>query len=90
MPLPTYQETIDELPEGVTPSIILGNGFSQSWDTEIFRYDYLLDRANFGQRDAEIKEIFRRFETSDFEQIMKNLIAAEFVGEAYGVMTPTC
>ncbi|MFW1060680.1 DUF4917 family protein [Vibrio parahaemolyticus] len=85
MPLPTYQETIDELPEGVTPSILLGNGFSQSWDTEIFRYDYLLDRANFGERDEEIKEIFRRFETSDFEQIMKNLIAAEVVGEAYGI-----
>ncbi|MEZ9819103.1 DUF4917 family protein [Shewanella sp. 10N.286.45.A1] len=89
MPLSTYQETIDALPEGTTPSILLGNGFSQSWDTEIFRYDYLLDRANFGERDAEIKDIFRRFETSDFEQIMKNLIAAEVVGDAYGIDADT-
>lgn len=89
MPLLTYQDTVDDLPDGVTPSILLGNGFSQSWDADIFRYDYLLDRANFGERDAEIKEIFRQFETSDFEQVMKNLIAAEVVGEAYGIDTDT-
>lgn len=89
MQLPTYQNTVDALPEGVTPSILLGNGFSQSWDTDIFRYDHLLERANFGERDAEIKAIFRRFETCDFEQVMKNLIAAEIVGEAYGIDADT-
>lgn len=85
MPLQTYQQTVDALPEGVTPSILLGNGFSQAWNPNIFNYDNLLDRSNFGERDNQIKEIFQQFETSDFEKVMKNLIAAEIVGHAYGV-----
>ncbi|MGF1888227.1 DUF4917 family protein [Photobacterium profundum] len=89
MPLQTFQAALDNLPEGVRPSILLGNGFSQAWRREIFNYEYLLDRANFGERDNEIKAIFRRFETSDFEQVMQNLIAAEIVGEAYGVEADT-
>lgn len=85
MPILTYQQTVDALPDGVTPSILLGNGFSQAWNPEIFNYNNLLDRANFGERDAAIREIFQRFETSDFEQVMNSLISAEIVGNAYGV-----
>lgn len=64
--------------------ILLGNGFSQSWDHEIFNYKYLFERANFGVRDEAIKSIFRKFETYDFETVMFNMLASANVLESYG------
>lgn len=45
----------------------------------------MLDKADFGDRDAEVRKIFRKFNTYDFEQVMRALEAAETVCEIYGV-----
>ncbi|AXN05233.1 DUF4917 family protein [Vibrio anguillarum] len=85
MPLKSFQERLDSLDEGQEPSILLANGFSQAWDRDIFNYQNLFTEAQFGARDAQLRDIFNRFETYDFEQVMRSLEAAEIVGDAYGV-----
>ncbi|CAH6870852.1 conserved hypothetical protein [Vibrio chagasii] len=85
MPLETFEEKLDSLEVEETPSVLLANGFSQAWNHNIFNYENLLQRANFGARDRNIKDIFNKFETFDFEQVMRALEAAETVCESYGV-----
>ncbi|ELJ8527736.1 DUF4917 family protein [Vibrio cholerae] len=63
--------------------ILLGNGFSQSWNHETFNYKYLFEKANFGVRDAVIKSIFQKFETYDFETVMFKMLASADVLESY-------
>jgi hypothetical protein len=80
----TYIEAIEQLEEGERPSIILGNGFSRAWRNDIFNYANLLEAANFGARDANIRSLFQRLETYDFETVMKTLVSARTVLESYG------
>jgi hypothetical protein len=69
---------------GSGTSILLGNGFSQAWNPEIFSYENLLERADFGDRSDALRALFERFETFDFERVMHHLIAAAAVVETYG------
>lgn len=85
MPLETFEEKLDSLDVEETPSVLLANGFSQAWNHNIFNYENLLQRANFGARDRNIRDIFNKFETFDFEHVMRALEAAETVCESYGV-----
>lgn len=85
MPLGSFAEKIDNLEPDNKPSILLANGFSQAWDHNIFNYQNLLHSANFGARDAAIRALFTRFNTYDFEKVMRALEAAEIVCESYGV-----
>ncbi|MEQ9891402.1 hypothetical protein [Pectobacterium aroidearum] len=39
--------------------LLLGNGFSQAFDKNIFNYKNLLESANFGNRNEKIKKIFQ-------------------------------
>lgn len=80
----TYIEALERLEEGERPSIILGNGFSRAWRNDIFNYANLLDAANFGARDENIRSLFLRLETYDFETVMKSLVSARTVLESYG------
>ena len=70
--------------DGDKPSILLGNGFSRAWRNEVFNYANLLDVADFTDREAEIRELFRLSGTYDFEAVMRSLVAAKAVLEAYG------
>jgi hypothetical protein len=85
MPLETFEDKINSLGKGEKPSILLANGFSQAWDHDIFNYQNLLQQANFGVRDATIRDIFTRFNTFDFEKVMRALEAAEIVCDKYAV-----
>ncbi|RTR31657.1 DUF4917 family protein [Shewanella atlantica] len=85
MTLETFEQKLDSLNDDETPSILLANGFSQAWNHDIFNYQNLLQQANFGARDANIKDIFNKFATYDFERVMRALEAAEAVCETYGV-----
>lgn len=85
MPLQSFQETLNSLDNDEKPSILLANGFSQAWDSDIFSYANLLDQADFGGRNVQIKGLFDDFDTYDFEQVMNALVAAEKVGSAYGI-----
>ncbi len=68
----------------VALSIVFGNGFSQAWDRGIFNYSNLLEAADFGERDRLLKSLFERFDTYDFETIMRSLEATEEVLNVYG------
>lgn len=87
MSLQSFQDGLDSLrlPEGIKPSILLANGFSQAWESSIFNYKNLYQKANFGGRDTIIREVFDDFETYDFEQVMRALEAAEVVCKTYNV-----
>ena len=80
----SFSDAIASIPTGENPTILLGNGFSQAWDASIFNYANLLRVAQFGARDAEIKDLFARIDTFDFESVMNELLSAERVLEAYG------
>ncbi|KRB97284.1 DUF4917 family protein [Duganella sp. Root198D2] len=80
----TYAEALERVGEGERPSVILGNGFSRAWRDDIFNYANLLDAANFGPRDDQIRELFRRLDTYDFEAVMRCLVSARTVLESYG------
>lgn len=79
----TFQEAITSVQHVPNKSILLGNGFSQAWDNTIFNYQSLFAAANFGAHDAEIRAIFDRFETYDFEKITKSLLEAANIIELY-------
>ena len=81
----TFQEAIDSMEVDETPSILLGNGFSQNWDANIFNYANLLDVADFDDRGDVLGALFLQSGTHDFETVMKHLVAAEQILELYGV-----
>lgn len=63
--------------------LLLGNGFSQAWNSDIFRYENLLEKANFGIRNEAIKGVFAKLKTYDFEVVMKTMIASVFVAQSF-------
>ncbi|MEJ6534685.1 DUF4917 family protein [Pseudoalteromonas lipolytica] len=85
MPLPTFEESINMLPDGEVPSILVANGFSRAWRNEIFNYENLFDEADFRERDRQLRSIFNRFNTFDFEKVMLVLKSAQKVCEIYEV-----
>lgn len=80
----SYQDAINQLPNGEIPSILIANGFSQAWNARIFNYANILDAASFGDRDNQIKALFELSKTYDFETIMGQLVSAQIVLESYG------
>lgn len=80
----TFAEALESVEEGAKPSILLGNGFSRAWRNDIFNYANLLDAANFLDRDQQIRDLFQRCGTYDFEAVMRSFVAAKTVLEAYG------
>lgn len=56
----TFDEALATLPAGTLPTVLLGNGFSQAWNAAIFNYASLLQVANFGDRDVQIRTLFER------------------------------
>ncbi|CAK2136504.1 MULTISPECIES: hypothetical protein [Vibrio] len=55
MALQTFEDKIDTLEPEEIPSILLANGFSQAWEHNIFNYQNLLQCANFGTREALLR-----------------------------------
>jgi len=80
----SFDEAMAMVEDGGKPSILLGNGFSRAWRNEVFNYANLLEVADFTDREDEIKELFRLSGTYDFEAVMRSLVAAKVVLEAYG------
>lgn len=84
----TFEEAWNQIDEAEIPLILLGNGFSQAWRHGVFNYANLFDKANFGTRDAEIKSIFEKIGTYDFEAVMRALVSAKIVIESYDSASP--
>lgn len=81
----TFDEAWDTLAPDTHPAILLGNGFSQAWNAAIFNYASLLQVANFEDREPQIREIFNRLNTWDFEAVMRALESAEMVAEVHAL-----
>ncbi|OCH31142.1 DUF4917 family protein [Aliivibrio fischeri] len=75
--------TVLEETAGEHRHLLLGNGFSQAWRHDIFNYKNLLDSASFGSRNTEIKGIFNKLETYDFETVMRSLTVSADICESY-------
>jgi len=80
----SFDEAMATVEDGAKPSILLGNGFSRAWRNEVFNYANLLDVAKFTDRETEIRKLFTLSGTYDFEAVMRSLVAAKAVLEAYG------
>lgn len=86
MELKEYSEVISHLKKNKRPKhLLLGNGFSISYDKDIFSYNSL---SNFvkGSKDPLLKKLFSIINTSNFELVMKQLdtfhqLASEFLGD---------
>ncbi|RQO35732.1 DUF4917 domain-containing protein [Herminiimonas sp. KBW02] len=84
----TLDEAFAALAADIEPVILLGNGFSQAWNPVIFDYASLLEVANFEDRENQIRELFKRLNTWDFEAVMRALLAAQTVAEVHAVEQP--
>lgn len=80
----SFEEAMNSVEDGDKPSILMGNGFSRAWRNDIFNYANLLEAASFKDREIEIKDLFHRSKTYDFEAVMRTLGSAKIVLEAYG------
>ena len=63
--------------------LLLGNGFSISWNPDIFRYDSLYSKANFSKLSPNIKSVFEQLQTKDFELVMRSLLTTTRILEVY-------
>lgn len=79
----SFAEAMTSVNHIAEKSILLGNGFSQAWNNTVFNYQNLFAEANFGAHDTEIRAVFNRFDTYDFEKITKCLLDAANVLELY-------
>jgi len=77
-----FDEVLEET-EGSNRHLLLGNGYSQSWNRNIFSYQNLLERADFGSRNKAIKEIFTKLGTYDFEAVMHTMISSICVAQSF-------
>ncbi|WP_194714656.1 DUF4917 family protein [Noviherbaspirillum soli] len=81
----TFDEAFATLVPDSKAAILLGNGFSQAWNSAIFNYASLLQVANFQDREDQIRKLFKRLNTWDFEAVMRALLAAQIVAEVHAV-----
>ncbi|MDD3266028.1 MAG: DUF4917 family protein [Burkholderiales bacterium] len=86
----TYDEVL-QLSGNDKRSLLLGNGFSMSYNKDRFSFTSLLDSAikdNLIQVGTPIYEIFQEFETKDFETVVNLLETATKVTRKYNAITP--
>lgn len=80
----TYPEIIKSLhAKKRTKHLLLGNGFSMSYDSEIFSYNALakfLDNVD----DPILKQLFEIIKTSNFELLMEQLENVAQIAEVFG------
>jgi len=71
--LKTYQEVITSLDKkNRQKHLLFGNGFSMAYDNNIFSYN-ALSKFIENTGDQQIKELFKRLNTKNFELIMQQL-----------------
>lgn len=78
----SFDEVLNETEYG-DRHLLLGNGFSQSWNRHIFSYQNLLDKADFGHRSRAIKGIFEKLDTYDFETVMQTMLSSVYVAQSF-------
>lgn len=64
--------------------LLLGNGFSMSYDKDIFSYN-ALSKFITGIKDKELQQLFQIVNTNNFELLMQQLDNAARIAEVFGV-----
>ena len=77
----SYQQAL-ATSEGMHRYLLLGNGFSIAVKPDIFTYDSLFEKADFGGT-SRILELFNALNTRDFEIVIRHLLDAARVVEVY-------
>lgn len=67
----TFDNALDRV-EG-RKHLFMGNGFSRACRNDIFAYDALFARANFGNLSQQARRAFDALNTTDFEVVMRAL-----------------
>jgi hypothetical protein len=73
--------------EGKAPHLLLGNGFSRACKDDIFSYESLFNRADFGEIPLA-KKAFEALDTTDFEVVMSALQKAAQLVSVYAEDNP--
>ncbi len=68
--------------------ILLGNGFSIAYDSNIFNYASLYDKSK-EKLGIRINSLFAEYNTYDFETVIKNLQSALHILSVYKINDPT-
>jgi hypothetical protein len=73
----TFNKAMSEARAGQSKvHLLMGNGFSIACRPDRFRYERLLDQADFSGLSVDAKRLFEHFDTANFEQIIQTLNAA--------------
>ena len=76
----------DVMKEAAHPHLLLGNGFSMSYDPKRFSFTTLLDSATKDgilSKDSELYKVFSKLATSDFETVMRAMQNSKDIIEVY-------
>jgi hypothetical protein len=65
-------------------NILLGNGFSIAWNSDIFSYGSLYEEADLPNLTTSKSDLFASLETHDFEEVIKYLRSAAKLADTYG------
>jgi len=71
----TFEQALDDSAQFSKRHLLLGNGFSIACCPDIFHYGSLFGRADFGDRE-ELRQVFERLDTQDFEVAIRSLEGA--------------
>ena len=84
MTLMTFTEVVTSLKEKKRPmSLLMGNGFSMSYDRDIFSYNALYDFL-VSQEDELLNKLFGVIKTKNFELVMQQLDTTLALLETFG------
>jgi hypothetical protein len=82
--LKTYIEVIDHLKkENRQKHLLMGNGFSMSYDSDIFSYN-ALSKFIYELKDKELHQLFDILNTNNFELMMQQLDNAAQIAIVFG------
>ena len=81
----TFEQALESSSQFSRRHLLLGNGFSIACRPDIFRYDKLLEQADFSDLPQNIREAFHTLDTVDFERVIKALRDAAALIHLYQV-----
>jgi len=83
----SFQEAITMSSTGKR-HLLLGNGFSIDWK-DIFKYEALVEQADFSTLNVDGDQLFELLKTRDFESVIEALRKAKMLSEYYSTTDQT-
>lgn len=79
----SFEAAVTEASRNGKTHLLLGNGFSRAIFDNTFSYSSLLDQANFENCSPNVRPLFDKLGTTDFEAVVKSLEDSAKVLELY-------